>query len=261
MKTMIPWVGGARLLVAELLRRFPKHTCYVEVFAGSARMLFEKPRDMSRVEVINDADDDLINLFSVVKDRKGFRGFIKGLSWLLTSRTQFERFRRLEISDLTPVQQALRTFYLLKVGFGGKLNRPCFAYSARQKSRLNIDAIVQTLRAIHRRLSQVYIENLDFEDCIKKYDRRETFFYCAPPHYGLRNHRFSMNEKDHIRLQRVLGGIKGSYLLTYNDHPEIHKLYKGFIAEKVMSRYCIGQQATGKWDRSRILMITSAPCG
>lgn len=257
MKTIVPYAGGARLIQQTLLTRLPEHSCYVEVFAGSARLLFVKPPEVSGVEVINDIDDDLVNLFSVVKNSKQFRAFTRGLDWLLTSRTQFERFRRLDTANLAPVDQALRTFYLLRAGFGGKLASPSFSYSAKRKSGLDIDAAKRSLSGIHNRLSRVYIENLDFEDCIRKYDRPGTFFYCAPSHYGLRMHRHNLSENDHHRLHRVLGRVKGKFLLTYNEVPEILKLYRRYAVQRIAVRYPIGIKGAGQWKRSRLLLISN----
>ncbi len=62
---IIPWIGGKRRLVAEILPWFEPHTCYVEPFAGAAALLFNK--QPSKVEVLNDVNTDLVNLYRVVQ--------------------------------------------------------------------------------------------------------------------------------------------------------------------------------------------------
>ena len=67
-KPLIPWIGGKRKLAPFLLPLFPNHTnhtCYVEPFCGAAALFFMK--EPSEVEVLNDINSDLVNLYRVVK--------------------------------------------------------------------------------------------------------------------------------------------------------------------------------------------------
>ena len=58
-------MGGKSNQAARLCQLLPDHRCYAEVFAGAANLLFAKPR--SKVEVLNDINSELINLFRVVR--------------------------------------------------------------------------------------------------------------------------------------------------------------------------------------------------
>jgi len=62
---IIPWIGGKRRLAKTILPLFPEHRCYVEPFAGAAALLFAK--EESSVEVLNDINGELINLYRVLK--------------------------------------------------------------------------------------------------------------------------------------------------------------------------------------------------
>lgn len=53
--------------MSTLLPLIPEHKHYVEVFAGSAKLLFAKPA--SDLEVMNDVSGDLINFFRIAKHR------------------------------------------------------------------------------------------------------------------------------------------------------------------------------------------------
>lgn len=73
------------------------------------------------------------------------------------------------------------------------------------------------------------IENMDFEDVIKKYDTKMTYFYTDPPYYIVgegdyySNHDFDRN--DHERLSSVLKQIKGKFSLSYYDFPQLHEWF------------------------------------
>lgn len=64
-RPIIPWMGGKSRLAKTILPLFPAHTCYTEVFAGGAGLFFKK--EASKVEVLNDINGDLVNLYRVVK--------------------------------------------------------------------------------------------------------------------------------------------------------------------------------------------------
>lgn len=62
---IVPWIGGKRRLAKHILPLFPEHTCYVEPFCGAAALYFLK--EPAKVEVINDVNGELVNLYRVVR--------------------------------------------------------------------------------------------------------------------------------------------------------------------------------------------------
>lgn len=83
---IIPWQGGKRRLVNHILPQFPNHTCYVEVFAGGAALYWAK--QPAEVEVINDVNGELINLYRVVQNH--LEEFVRQFKWALSSREVFK---------------------------------------------------------------------------------------------------------------------------------------------------------------------------
>lgn len=79
MNSFISWVGGKSQLTAKIIPKMPKHSCYVEVFAGAAWLLFRK--DESEVEIINDINTDLVTLYRVIKNH--LDEFVRYLRWIL----------------------------------------------------------------------------------------------------------------------------------------------------------------------------------
>lgn len=85
------------------------------------------------------------------------------------------------------------------------------------------------LEKVEKRLERVVIENKDFENLIKVYDRPKALFYCDPPYHKTENYYNAVfNKNDHERLKTVLSNIKGRFILSYNDDKYIRELYRGF---------------------------------
>lgn len=175
MAPIIPWIGGKRRLVDLLLSRFPPHSCYVEVFAGGAAVFFA--RNPADVEVLNDVNGDLVNLYRVVTHH--LEEFVRQFKWAITSRQVFKWLQDTRPETLTDIQRAARFFYLQQQSFGGKV-----AGTATTAPAINLLRIEENLSAAHMRLaSGTYIENLDWATCIDRYDRPHTLFYLDPPYW------------------------------------------------------------------------------
>ena len=89
---IIPWIGGKRRLADIIIPRFPAHTCYVEVSAGGAALYFMRPP--AEVEVINDVNGELVNLYRVVQ--RHLEEFVRQFKWALSSR---EVFKWMKVTD------------------------------------------------------------------------------------------------------------------------------------------------------------------
>ncbi|MCX2525486.1 DNA adenine methylase [Larsenimonas rhizosphaerae] len=134
------------------------------------------------VEVINDANGELVNLYRVVKHR--LEGFLRRFKWALVSRQDFLDLKQTPPETLTDIQRAARFFYLQKNAFGGRSDNPSFGTSAVCRPRLNLLRIEEDLSEAHLRLSRTLIEQLPWEDCFRRYDRDETLIYLDPPYWG-----------------------------------------------------------------------------
>ena len=88
MDSFIKYFGGKSLLREEIIRMMPPHKTYVEAFCGASWVLFSKP--LSHFEVINDIDNELINLYLVVKNHP--KRFEEWLKLIPISETLFNYF-------------------------------------------------------------------------------------------------------------------------------------------------------------------------
>src|SRR5205814_1112278 len=232
------WVGGKSRLHKQIIALLPTHSCYVEPFAGAAWVLFGK--SPSPVEVINDIDQELINFFRVVKNQP--EELITAFEWELVARAEFERLSALDTQKLTDVERAHRFYYLIMAGWGGELNYPRFQTSIQDGGHGNrligaLKTLQQRLRPIHERLRTVIIENLDWQECIGRYDREGTVMYIDPPYPGNKcNYAYNMRDwDDHRMLADRLNRAKCKWVLSSYDTKEIHALFDPHIITPVQS--------------------------
>lgn len=115
-KPIIPWMGGKTRLANDILPIFPDHSCYVEVFAGGAALFYKK--EPSKVEVLNDINGELVNLYRVVQHH--LEEFVRQFKWALSSRQIFQWEQMKEPETLTDIQKAARFYYLQKLAFGAR---------------------------------------------------------------------------------------------------------------------------------------------
>lgn len=235
MKSFLSYRGGKSLLVNKIIQRIPQHTCYCEVFAGAAWLLFGK--EESKVEIINDINKDLVTLYRVIKHH--LEEFIRYLKWILVARDEFTRFKAENPETLTDIQRAVRFYYLLRSGYGAKVVGQTFNINPTRMPTLNLLRIEEELPSAHLRLSRVYIENMDYQRLIERFDRPETFFYIDPPYYGCEEDygKGIFGKDDFRRLQEILAGIKGKFILSINNVPEIREIFNGFLVEEVGTAY------------------------
>ena len=145
---------------------------------------------------------------------------------------------------LTDLERALRFLYLQKITYGGKVSGKSFSGSRIDRTaKFNINNLQQPLAALHARLANLCIENLDYADFIRRYDSPTTLFYLDPPYVDCEKYydKALFERQDHARLAEQLCTIKGRFILSINDTPEIRELYKTCTINQVATKYSAGK--------------------
>lgn len=244
------WTGGKSRLVKKLLAEIPEHLCYAEVFCGGAWLYFSK--NPSKVEVINDIDREVVNLYRCLKYH--YDEVIKWLSFTMPSRVEYDFLKEQDAADLTDIQRACRLFYLIRFRFNGRPRQLSFGYSP-MRSCADNGKIEMQLKEANNRLCNTYIECLPYETLIAKYDRETTFFYLDPPYFGSEkayNDNFDVSDYD--TLADILKEIKGKFLLSLNDVPEIREKFKFFNLKEVDTLYTCDVSNNGYKARELFIM-------
>lgn len=239
-RPVAPYIGGKSKLAKTIINHIDKidHTSYCEAFVGMGGV-FLRRSSRPKAEVINDFNGEVVNFFRILNEH--YLPFLDMIKWKITTRREFNRLTEVRPDTLTDLQRAARFLYLQRLAFGGKVSGKNFGIDPRGPARFDLTKLVPMLEDVHERLAGVVIENLDYKDFIQRYDRDGTLFYLDPPYYGCENdygrNMFSRAEFD--LMADLLNGIKGTFILSLNDRPEVRKIFHGFHQLSVSTTYTI----------------------
>ncbi len=239
---MISYIGGKSKIGKWIVPFYPKDMeTYVEGFSGMFWCFFNM--ELSHYPnlkniVYNDFNPLNANLFKCVRNHQEL---LKECNKLVVQekgvyptnpicKLNFENFQKelfssdLVIGDEPNYEVAAKYVYVLTQVFSGSkpetskfidLKGNYHSKFTSFKNKLENEKYQKLFESI------TIVENMDFEDLLKKYDSPKTYFYMDPPYWKTENyysnHDFDVN--DHLRLANTLKSMKGKWSLSYYDFP------------------------------------------
>lgn len=238
-----PYLGGKRLLaktIVPLIEKIP-HNIYCEPFMGMGGIFFRRTQK-PKCEAINDINSEIVNMFRMVERFPDYLADM--LRFKICSRAEFKRMLATPPLLLTELERAVRYLYIQKNAFGGKTFSQVFGVTL-ERTRFDSERIIPQIHMLHKRLAGVYVECLPYAEFIKRYDRPDTLFYLDPPYWGCESFygKDFFSRADFGELAKLLKGIKGRFILSINDVPEIRQIFKSFYIKEVQTMYITGTQS------------------
>lgn len=250
---LAPYLGGKFRLSKRIISKIEQipHKIYAEPFLGMGG-IFLRRTQIPKAEIINDINGELVNLYRIV--RRYPDTLYKETEFLFASRQEFERQLKTPPETLTDIERAARFLYLQNQAFGGKVTGQSFGVSIDRPARFDFVKLNDRIRTVGGRLASVTIERQDFETFIKRYDTKDTLFYLDPPYWGNETDygKGVFCRADFERLRDCLTGIKGRFILSLNDTPQVKELFKNFTIEQTDVTYSINK--TGCCNRSEVII-------
>ena len=217
-------------MLAKLLPLLPSHKVYVEPFCGAASLFFAK--QPSPVEVLNDLNEDVVNVFRVLQGKETHEELRFRLMYTPYARSEFVRaIEMLKQKDLTPVERAWAFMVQQNMGFSGNIrasggtwgrvfisSQGCAYTCNKWLMRLSM------LDAWRWRLMLVQIDCRDALEVIRYWDSPNTLFYIDPPYVNetrrtLNAYAYEMSVEQYKELVELLLGIKGKAVVSGYEHP------------------------------------------
>lgn len=200
-KAPFAYYGAKQRLARRIVSMFPPHNAWVEGFCGSAALTLAKTP--APIEVINDLDDEIINLFRQLRDRSDKLCEAVALTPYATQ--EFEDCRSTTKKYGDKLEQARRFLVRTMMTVNGSVDgcRNGFSYS-QSYSRSNREARVNRWYNLPERLTQVVdrlrnvrIEKRDARELLEMFvDRPATLVYLDPPYFTKRRHGYVIDAND-----------------------------------------------------------------
>jgi DNA adenine methylase len=243
-RPVLRYHGGKWILAPWIIKHFPAHEIYTEVFGGAGNVLMRKPR--SKAEVYNDLGGYVVNVFRVLRDKSLSEELIRRLKLTPFSRDEYE-FCSTENYDATDdiVEKARMTIVRSFLGFGSGSSNHDYSTGFRPNSHRNgtgaaVDwkNYAEHVPTFTKRLSGVVIENKNYADVLVQHDHKTALHYVDPPYlFEVRKSRnkvyeHEMTVKEHGDMAKVLKSLKGMVVISGYESDLYGRLFKSFICVK-----------------------------
>ena len=271
---MISYLGGKSRISKFIIPNIPVDIeTYVEPMGGMFWVFFKMDLKLYpnlKNIVYNDFNPLNTNLFNCVKYPKDFHDtLIKVRSqnrdlFYLYQNELFNTDLKLDLS-IPNFDLGMKYVYVLSQVFSGTNPSKSTFIDLKDKYRSKYDSFVDKLvsekwKSYFSKIN--YIENMDFEELIKKYDSEKTYFYCDPPYFNLgekyyANNNFNINT--HERLCNILKTINGDFGLSYYELDKLNEWFPKDIYEwKSMDFFKSSMAKNGKpQSKATELFITN----
>lgn len=215
---------GGKFYALDILEPFwtaVEHDEYREPFAGGATVFFHKAK--AKLNWLNDLDKELITCYKVIQSPNDRKKLVMDFEGEVASK---ERWREVfESSPTGDYEIAHKYYYLNRTSFSGKLVSAAWGY--RPKRSLPPERWKERIIPCGEQLEGVKLTSFDFSRVINA-DGENVLIYVDPPYYlppKHKHYRCGFDPQDHVRLAECLRKTKHKFFLTYDDCPEIRKLY------------------------------------
>jgi len=216
MRTPITYYGGKQRMAKKIVSILPEHRTYVEPYFGGGAVFFQKKR--SKVEVINDINDRLIDFYLAIQNDH------EALFKLIKNTPHSEALHKLarEIynkrTDYDKLGMAWAVWYMTNGSFTGSPHgswRWCNGKAGSDVGRVLSNKRNQLSEALYNRLKDAQISSRDAIRVIKDRDSDKTLYYLDPPYPGAnQKHYAGFTFTDYRELLDLLITIKGKFILS-----------------------------------------------
>jgi DNA adenine methylase len=218
------YAGGKFYARKLIIEHIPQHTYYIEPFAGGASIYFAKNK-VDR-NWLNDIDKDLINCLEIIRDYP--EKLINRLKGEQATKERHAYYKN-EFKPRTKLDRAARWFYVNRTSYSGIMNMQNCYWGYGDKYSMRPENWPRNILRTSAKLQNVKLTSYDFEKVIEEAPK-DAFLFIDPPYFNADQEKFyahSFKKEDHIRLSKILRKHKNKFkfLLTYDDSPEVRKLY------------------------------------
>lgn len=205
---------------------------------------------------VNDADLSIHDLWWTLINRPKL--FITMLTKTRVSMAEWRRQRDVyrETGRLSRLRRGFSAFYLNRCNRSGIIVRGGPIGGVDQKGKWKLDArfnkaeLRRRCEKVAQYRDRVHVSSRDGIEFIDSLDAMSTFFFIDPPYFvkGKTLYMNALDEEYHVALAaRLKSMTDAAWVLTYDDCPEIRRMYRGWATIRPFSlRYAAADRRSGK---------------
>ncbi len=247
------YFGSKNKIALQICNNLPPHNCWVEAFCGSSAITLSK--QPAPIEVINDLDDEVVNVFKQLRKHSG--KLVKAVSLTPYARQELTNARkeRKNVNNLERARRFLVSAMMAVNGIFGE-QKGGFSYSlsyARNNREARVNRwynLPERLEEVVERLRSVRIEKRNAILLLRDYkDKPATLIYLDPPYLAERTNGYNKEANDeefHRRLLKLANKAKCMIFISGYDNRLYRTMLttkKGWSSKRIQT---ITKDATGK---------------
>jgi DNA adenine methylase len=241
-------VGKKNPIKDNIIQKIPDNfDLYVEPFVGSA-IIYLNMNLENKKSVINDLDKDLIEGHKAIK--KGITLNENNFTFSSDAKVQEDYYKKKHTNHNNKfIAEIIRTCGTFGGRGVGKIE------PSKIISKTNFKNKIKNAKKQKEYYKNTQIFNTDYKNIIKKFDNSKTFFYLDPPYET--SYKFDLYKDSVIDLEamaNLLKNIKGRFLLSINDSPNVRKIFKNFDITMLKVRGAAGYDKYIGQSRNELLI-------
>ncbi|GMV35426.1 MAG: modification methylase [Chloroflexi bacterium] len=256
--------GGKSRAIEQMKRLIPKEfEEYREPFVGGASFFIYLKQKFPKIKFwINDLNPELYCFWKTAQadSEKLAQEVARVKKEKKNGQELFDDLLRVDAAQLTEFERGVRFFVLNRITFSGVVEAG--GYSELAFTGRFTESSIERLARLGSVMDGVKITNLDYREVIAG-GTKEVFTFLDPPYYkatksklygknGILHTRF-----DHTEFAVAMKSCNHSWLITYDDSPEIRKNFEFAKIHEWKLQYGMNNYKQGKADKGNELFISN----
>jgi DNA adenine methylase len=253
-ETIIKRVGGKIKIREWIKSNLPPHSIYCEPFGGSFAVGFVMPKpDGSNYRLVyNDLDSNVYNMFRVLREKSD--ELINAISLTPYSREEFDKAvsyieSKVYLAENDMVEWARNYIVYNRQSMFGKEDGTWCVSRNGENIAITWKNLPECISECADFFKSVFVEHLDYKECIRKWDDEKALFYLDPPYVDVEKDFYHVNKDagfSHIELFETACAIKGSCAISYYDSSFVRDLYKESLGFKFFEKKVVKHMQKNK---------------
>jgi len=265
-KSPLRYPGGKSRAIERMKHLLPQEFDeYREPFVGGGSFFIHLKQKYPRLKIwINDLNPELYYFwrYAQIDSEKLAREVMKLKKKKTDGQQLFDEMLAVDVKSLLGFERAVRFFILNRITFSGVVESG--GYSQQAFVARFTESSIERVAAIGKLLEGVKITGLEYQEVLHG-GGREVFTFLDPPYFKATKSRlYGRNgvlhtEFNHDEFAREMKKCRHSWLITYDDSPEIRRNFEFVDIAEWELQYGMNNYKQGKADKGNELFVSNYP--